>query len=179
MQLSQQKGEPILVQIADNLSVQLHPIPQHEFLMSTKQVAEAYGVSVKAIGGQKQRNEFVEGTHFFIHDELQNVVLRGRETVSKVKRLYFTKRGVVRMGFFLTGQRAELVRTWAENALIEKLEGVPVPSGQNARVESKSKLPAAKPTPQYDRELLDIIIAMDDSKTRLKLYGKLKKGGLL
>ena len=61
--------------------------------MSTKDVAEGYGLNEKSVSAVKQRNldEFQEGKHF---------VTTSTERGSG-KKLMWTKRGVVRLGFFI------------------------------------------------------------------------------
>ena len=174
-----QSKEPIKVQIVDNLSVQITPDSKYEFLITTNELAAAYGVTEKAIRAQKSRNEFVDGIHFF--QSLQNVA-RGN---LKYNRTFYTKRGMIRMGFFVKSERAEQVRNWAENALMKELES----GGQTSLhldIVPTVKPVIAKPakvvqsaTPQYDRELVEILVGIADAKTRTTLFTKLKKGGLL
>ncbi len=56
----------INLQVTEGLSVALLPNLTHEFLMTTKEVAQGYGTSKYAIYKAFQRNssEMIEGKHF-------------------------------------------------------------------------------------------------------------------
>jgi len=103
------------LQVTEGLAVAIIPDSNHEFLMSSKDVAVGYGVSEGNVRNQLHRNkdEFREGKHFgtavcFSNSELQSV--------------HWTKRGIVRLGFFIKSERARLFRDWAEDLIIEKVE---------------------------------------------------------
>lgn len=172
MLLNQQK-EPIVVQITDGLSVHLTPHVKHVFLMSTAQVAEAYDVNESAIRRHKSNKEFIEGIHF--------VSVTNRNAQAQKfgqSSILYTKRGVIRLGFFIKSVQAQQVRQWAEDALFEKLES---PKSHQMvlplqPIDNRSNL--AYP-PQYDRELVELLVKIDSKLVRTKLFTKLKKGGLL
>ena len=181
--LLNQSNEPIKVQITDEIAVTILPNQEHEFLITSTELASTYGVTDKALSHHKTRNEFVEGVHFFKIRVLQNGDTEGRLRNLTYNRIFWTKRGVVRMGFLLNSPRAKLIRDWAESALIEKLQGIPVESKQQFILPDVIAVKPAKPiervTPEYDRELVEILVGIEDAKTRTKLFTKLKKGGLL
>lgn len=172
MQSNQSKAEPITVQINPSISAQLIPNQEHEFFMSTKQMSEAYGVSEKNIHEHKSKREFVENIHFVTTSKNGS-----GSTANLGKKILWTKRGIIRMGFFIKSKQAEQVRQWAEDALFEKLENKPQQLALALTpVDNRSNL--AYP-PQYDRELVALLVRIPSQRDRTRLYNKLKKGGLL
>jgi hypothetical protein len=100
-----------------SLTIQVRPDETHEWFMETKLVAEGYEVSIDAILAHKKRNaeEFEEGRHFLTADKLSVVG-------QKPNQIYWTKRGVIRLGFFIKSERARLFRDWAEDLIIRELD---------------------------------------------------------
>ncbi|GGK91590.1 hypothetical protein [Deinococcus radiotolerans] len=95
--------------------VVLTPDPTHEFTATTEQVALGYGVSPSTIREQKRSNgeEFVEGKHFL---SVRNPDARPGQGAQQVT--LWTKRGIVRLGFFIRSARARLFRDMAEDLVI-------------------------------------------------------------
>ena len=106
-----EKGEK-MVQVAFS-GITLHVIESqdHQFLLSTKDVASGYGVSVSSIRNHKNvyQDEFVEGKHFIIDLSYNNT-----------PKTYWTKRGIVRLGFFIKSKQAKAFRDWAEDYIVNK-----------------------------------------------------------
>jgi len=94
----------------NDIEIEVQPDSQHDWLLSTKDVAEGYGLNEKSVSAVKQRNldEFQEGKHF---------VTTSTERGSG-KKLMWTKRGVVRLGFFIKTPMAKEFRDWAENYIV-------------------------------------------------------------
>jgi len=99
MQLVNVTGENIEIE-EDNI---------HSFLIDTKNVAIGFGTSSNNIRVNKKNNslEFIEGKHFIF--EYNN---------KKQKRMLWTKKGIVRLGFFIKSQRAKQFRDWAEDFIL-------------------------------------------------------------
>ncbi|WP_255417855.1 BRO family protein [Sulfuricurvum sp. IAE1] len=96
----------------NELTVEVVPNEEHEWLLSTKDVAEGYGLTPDAVRMAKNRNqdEFEEGKHYVTDRyESQN----GRPSTM------WTKRGVVRLGFFIKTPMAKEFRDWAEDYIID------------------------------------------------------------
>lgn len=93
--------------------VVLTPDPLHEFTATTEQVALGYGVSSEAIRSLKSRREeeLLEGKHW--------VAVANRNAAGTVT--LWTKRGIVRLGFFIRSARARLFRDMAEDLVIGQL----------------------------------------------------------
>lgn len=98
----------------------------HEFLLSSKEVALGYGVNTETIRQTKARNkdELYEGKHFmsgsyFSRDKMSQLNV----TANNVdKQTFWTKRGLVRLGFFIKSQRAKKFRDWCEDLIIEEMQ---------------------------------------------------------
>jgi hypothetical protein len=119
MRISQEESKKELtVQVNDDLSVTIMQDPTHEFLMSTQQVAQSYDVSDSVIRDHKRKyaDELIEGKHWF------SSVYKIDAGNLSTKRILWTKRGVVRLGFFIKSGRAMMIRDWAENYLVGVLE---------------------------------------------------------
>lgn len=109
--------------VAENLIVTVEPSKEHEFLMTTDEVAKGYGVAGNTIRTHKlaHQEELIEGKHFIT---VENTKMNGvgktdsdRESATYKKTLW-TKRGIVRLGFFIKSERAKLFRDWAEDLVI-------------------------------------------------------------
>jgi hypothetical protein len=107
------------LQVTEGLTVTVLPDSNHEFLMSTKEVAHGYGVHPDTIRSQKRHynDEFIEGKHFISNVQILHVASSGSS-----RGTFWTKRGIVRLGFFIKSDRARLFRDWAEDLVINKLE---------------------------------------------------------
>jgi hypothetical protein len=99
------------------LEIEVLPDQAHEFLLTTAEVAKGYGVSIENIRSQKSNHadELIEDIHFInnmtFFDGKQN-----RKTT------FWTKRGVIRLGFFIKSERAKKFRDWSENLIIDVIE---------------------------------------------------------
>lgn len=100
-----------------NIEMEVRPDDAHEWLLESALVAEGYGVTTDAIRQHKSRNadEFVEGKHF---TTVTNSHGGGNVTM-------WTKKGVVRLGFFIRSERAKAFRDWAEDLIINQLQRKP------------------------------------------------------
>lgn len=105
-------GTLLPMTVMEGVTVNVLPNGEHEFLMSMKDVAIGYGTSEYAIRQAKIRNEheLIEGKHYvaavtYCHSAPHN-------------KVYWTKRGIIRLGFFIKSERAKLFRDWAEELVI-------------------------------------------------------------
>ena len=110
--------ELIKVEISDELVVEVQPNVEHEWLLSSKDVAEGYGLSASGLRSCKSENsdELEEGKHYV------------RITDAKGQPLYWTKEGVVMLGFFIKTPTAKEFRRWASNFIVEKSKEPKAPS---------------------------------------------------
>lgn len=109
--------------VADNLTVTVEPSKEYEFLMTTNEVAKGYGVAGNTVRKHKieHQEELIEGKHFIM---VENTKMNGatksssdRESAT-YKQTLWTKRGIVRLGFFIKSERAKFFRDWAEDLVI-------------------------------------------------------------
>lgn len=115
--------ETMQLSVSENLQVVVMPDKEHEFLMTTQQVAIGYGVSIKTIRKHltEHADELIENKHF----------LKGATNSSHLAKnaqpnqIYWTKRGIVRLGFFIKSEKAKLFRDWAEDLVIFVSESKP------------------------------------------------------
>lgn len=127
--------------------VVLTPDPAHEFTATTEQVALGYGVSASTIRDHKANRpeELVEGKHWVVGvidtpGGQQNLTL-------------WTKRGIVRLGFFIRSARARLFRDMAEDLVLGQLEGAQEP-GADALISARG---IAEATGQDHRAALRLV----------------------
>ncbi|QNM87322.1 hypothetical protein [Aliarcobacter cryaerophilus] len=104
----------IKVEISDELVVEVQPHVEHEWLLSTADVAEGYGLSISGVQKVKDRylEELEEGKHWVLGQTVSK--LGGRPTTM------WTKKGVIRLGFLIKTPLAKQFRDWAEDFIIKK-----------------------------------------------------------
>jgi predicted transcriptional regulator len=112
--MTDRKNTQMNLTVIDGLQVAVLPNTDHEFLMTTKEVALGYGVTDYNIRQHKlqHQTELIEGKHFVIAVSIPN---GGNIPHNAV---LWTKRGIVRLGFFIKSERAKLFRDWAEELII-------------------------------------------------------------
>lgn len=173
--VQQNKSKAMSLTVTDGLTVTVLPNADHEFLMTTREVASGYGTTKYAIQQAYHRNntELVEGKHF-----VKGVDILSTPSMQPNATLW-TKRGIVRLGFFIKSQRARMFRDWAEELIIR------VEETQRQLFEAEVKNPARqlKPRRNHNRltqERLANILAdvcyIDDKDLRLRITNKLMGG---
>lgn len=100
------------VALQDGTALALQPHPTHYFLMPTEEVAKGYGVAQRVIRDHKRNHadELREGTHWVV-DKI--VTLGGEQSAT-----FWTRQGVIRLGFFIKSPQARQFRDWAEDYLL-------------------------------------------------------------
>ena len=86
----------------------------HEFLLSNKDIAIGYGCSIQTIRSHLKNHseELKEGKHWIKKDVLTK---GGTQSVT-----HWTKKGIVRLGFFIKSERAKKFRDWAEDYIVNQ-----------------------------------------------------------
>ena len=89
----------IAIKFQDDVQLNFMLDDKHEFLLTTKEVALGYGVNSEAIRQTKRRHldELIENKHFISVTKCNGNPRAGiphNET-------YWTKRGIIRLGFFI------------------------------------------------------------------------------
>lgn len=99
-----------------DINLEVIPDKSHEWLLDSAMVADGYGITESALRKQKSRNaeDLKEGKHWVG----QNV-----PTSSGVQnKTFWTKKGVIRLGFFVKSEKAKQFRDWAEDLILRVLD---------------------------------------------------------
>lgn len=108
----------------------VRPDAEHEYVLETSLVAQGYGVNPGTIRDHKRlhADELTEGKHFVTVEKPgdENIVAgqkHGNPTIT-----LWTKRGIIRLGFFIRSERAKRFRDMAEDLIIGTARIHPIPS---------------------------------------------------
>ena len=103
----------IVVEV-EGKALQLRKDRKHDWTMPTKDVAAGYGVSEDVIRKHKERHEdeLIEGKHWLPS------VTKSHAGNMQIKSTIWTKRGVMRLGFFIKSEPAKKFRDWAEEFIL-------------------------------------------------------------
>jgi hypothetical protein len=131
--------------------------------MPTKDVALGYGISAGTIRKHQERyaDEFKEGQHF-----VKGATISHTLTNVQPHSIFWTKQGIIRLGFFIKSERAKLFRDWAESVILN----VTAPSVQLPQVTRRKH---NRLTTSRMVEILADIAKIDDKSLRLSLISKL------
>jgi len=175
MSVKKNEHEAICLEVTEGLKVTVLPDSNHEFLMSTKEIAAGYGVTEYNIRRHKleHSHELLEGKHF-----MSNVSIPHAAAPGTSRGTLWTKRGIVRLGFFIKSERAKLFRDWAEELII-KFNERPDLFGQ-----VQKPLVRSLPKPRNHNRLTHLrllgimsdVCRIDDKDLRISLTEKLMKG---
>ena len=159
----QNNGKAMTLSVNNDLSVTIIQQEGSEWLMSTEDVAMGYGVRRQTVDSHKSNHheELKEGIHF----------IKGAETFGTLAnaqphKVYWTKAGVIRLGFFIKSQRAKMFRDWAEQIVL----AVTAPNVQLPKASRRNHNRLSK-----DRlvEILSLVALVDDKEVRTALVQKL------
>ncbi len=168
---TEEKAGKLQMQVTDGLQVAVYPNHQHEFLLPTKEVALGYDVSPYTVRRHKQlqKTELIEGKHFLSNVQILNGAKGGAS-----KGTMWTKRGIVRLGFFIKSERAKLFRDWAEDLIIK------VDEHQDLFGQIMSKPLALPKKRNHNRltqarlvDLMSDVVRIENSEIRLSITKKL------
>lgn len=156
-------GKTVTLNVADGLNVTVIRDESTQWLMSSNDVANGYGVSRQTIDSHKSNHddEIKIGIHFVKGAEIFGT-LGGKQP----HQIYWTKAGVVRLGFFIKSERAKLFRDWAESVVLAvSAPPVDLPKAirRNHNRLSKDRLV----------EILSLVALVDDKEVRTALVQKL------
>lgn len=162
------------LKVTDEVTVKIIPDENHEFLMSMKEVAIGYGTSEYSIRQAKSRNssELIHGKHF-----VSAVTICHGEPKAPHNKIYWTKRGIVRLGFFIKSRQARLFRDWAEELVISKLE-----AGRQTTLLPQEQKALPRPrrhnrlTPERLVSIMADVAAIDNREVRMSITNKLMGG---
>lgn len=160
----------IQMQVTAEIAVTVRPHDEHEFLMTTKEVAKGYGISEYTLRRHKMEHplELHERKHFFTAVQ----ILNGDKSIPHNSTLW-TKRGIIRLGFFIKSKQAIMFRDWAEDLIISTLQNAenflqPIPLIQEKKPRNHNRI-----TQDRMISILSDIARIDDRELRLSLVTKL------
>lgn len=106
----------IAIKFQDDVQLNFMLDDKHEFLLTTKEVALGYGTSTENVRVHKHGNkeEFIENKHFIT---VRNSNANPKAGIPHQQTLW-TKRGIIRLGFFIKSERAKKFRDWCEDLII-------------------------------------------------------------
>jgi len=162
-------GNLLPMTVTEGVTVKVLPNTQHEYLMTTKEVATGYGVTKYSVFKTLDRHvdELIEGKHF-----VKGVYVLSTPTIQPNSILWI-KKGIVRLGFFIRSERAKLFRDWAEELIIKLDEQLNL---FNEPVKTKH-LPEKRNHNRITQERLVDLLAdvcrIDDKELRLSITNKL------
>ncbi|MGC4130174.1 MAG: hypothetical protein QM564_11600 [Bergeyella sp.] len=153
------------LRVTDGLTVAVLQHQAHEFIMPTKDVALGYGVSAGTIRMTQLRHfdELIEGKHF-----IKGVTFCDTLTGIQPRAVYWTKAGVVRLGFFVKSERAKMFRDWAENVILQTITPKLPANLPNIKKRKHNRL-----TQERMISILADVAKIDDKALRLSLIEKL------
>ena len=140
--------------------------------MSTNEVAKGFGVAGGTVRSHKLEHigELVEGKHFVTGVGKTNAF--GKQTVAT----YWTKRGIVRLGFFIKSERAKMFRDWAEDLVVKKMDEAHQTQTQVRQLALFPEVPKRAHNRLTKDRLVDIlsdVARIEDKAIRLSLIDKL------
>lgn len=139
----------------------------HEFLLTSKEVALGYGVNSATIRRHKQNqsDELIKGKHWVV----QNMNTLG----GTQKQTLWTKRGLVRLGFFIKSARAKKFRDWCEDLILKESTGhhdTTIPFNDKDQIAFHEKYHCFNPNAEF---------FIEHSKTRAKAFMCSRHGFLI
>lgn len=161
--------------VTNGLDVIVIPSQKHEFLMTTKEVALGYGVSIKTVLSHRvlHKEELTEGKHLVHASDIFNSGCKsGSYQTPPDNRIFWTKRGIVRLGFFIKSERARMFRDWAEELIIRIDEAKDLFS-EVVPIAKSSKRRHNRLTQDRMVSILTDIAKIEDKELRLSLIEKL------
>lgn len=169
--------EKVLEHVSDNLSVEIMPDEKFEFLMSTNETAKGFGVSGNTVRRHKMEHadELIEGKHFITSVQKMNSGCKSVDNLQN-KQILWTKRGIVRLGFFIKSERAKMFRDWAEDLVVNKIDEayqVQVQVQQLSLFPEPVKRAHNRLTKERLVDILADVAKIDDKALRLSLVDKL------
>lgn len=163
----------LTLQVTDGLTVAVIQDQKFEFLMPTKDVALGYGVADATVRSHmnQQKQELLENVHFVKGVQKTNTlsssvgISNARTENLQTNQTYWTKAGVIRLGFFIKSERAKLFRDWAEQIILTVT--APAIELPKATKRNHNRL-----TPDRLLEMALDFAEVEDKELRLRLINK-------
>jgi len=162
--------------VTEGVTVNVLPNETHEYVMDSGQVAQGYGITKYNIRQHllQHPDELVEGKHYVKGVSIPNTPTK------QPNQVWWTKRGIIRLGFFIKSERAKLFRDWAEELIIKVDEFV----AQGAVIMPQKALPKKRNHNRLTSErlirLLTLTHRIDNAELRNEIVEQLMgEGGAL
>lgn len=174
--MNEKETKAISLAVTEDLTVRVIPSEQHEFIMTTYTVAKGYETNEKAIryAASKHQLEPIENQHYVKGSQILGTLGKNMQP----HQIYWTKAGVIRLGFFIKSERARLFRDWAEK-LILKVDEQKDLFGNSVIAMRQPKALHNRLTHDRIIDLMTDVCEIEDKDLRLRIVSKLTKGGAL
>lgn len=174
MTSEKENQQVVTLQVTDGLTVAVIQNQAHEFLMPIKDVALGYGVSSGTIRRHimEQSTELLYGKHYVKGVHILNT-LSERVANFQPHAIYWTKAGIVRLGFFIKSERAKMFRDWAEGVILQALAPQLPAELPPVRKRNHNRL-----SPDRLLDIMADVCMIQDSELRIRIANKLKGGAL-
>lgn len=180
------KDRTLSIAVTNDLFVKVIPDARHYFLMTTNQVTVAYQISydnAKKIMADYD-SEFIEGVHFIRGGApIGGTVKTGgaiQPDKAKSSQIFWTKAGVIRLGFFIKSQNDKLIREWADR-LILSVERPPS-LYNSATIQIQEKVAETPHNPLTLKNIMSIIAdvcEIQDEALKARILSKLTGEGVI
>lgn len=132
----------------EDVDLDVQSDPTHGWLMSNAAVESGFGVPEGTVRSTKSRHEadLVEGKHFV--KVLVAASVAPARGVPRQPKVMWTKRGVIRLGFHLDGDRARRFRDFAEDLVVEAM----APTFAIPQTYAEALMAAAQLAAEVDRQ---------------------------
>ena len=159
--------ENLIMTVADGLSVVVIPSTDHEFLMTTKDVALGYDINESSLRSHLHRykDDIIENKHFIKGVAICNTL--DKKASIQPHQIFWTKAGVVRLAMFIKSERAKLFRDWVEQLVLNYIE---------KKLPTLPSAPKNKHNRLTQDRLLDImndVCRIEDTELRMAIANKL------
>jgi len=118
----------------------------------------------------RHADELIEGKHF-----VKGVTICHTLANAQPNQVFWTKRGIVRLGFFIKSERARLFRDWAEELIINISEQ-PTLFSQPVQKQLPEKRKHNRLTQERLSDILADVCRIDDREIRMSITNKLMGG---
>lgn len=152
------------MQLSEGVSLRVIPSNEHEFLIPTNDVAKGYGIAGNTLRYHmyNRKDELKEGVHI-----IKGVCLTNTLRNAQPNQVFWTKQGVIRVGFFIQSERAKKFRDWVEvlvvNSMVKKTTNLPKVATRNHNRLSKDRL----------LDIMTDVCLIKDNELRVRIANKL------
>lgn len=162
------------ITVMEGVTVTVLPNPKHEYVMDSAQVASGYGVTKYNIRQHllQHSDELIEGKHYVKGVSISNTPTK------QPNQIWWTKRSIVRLGFFIKSERAKLFRNSMEELVIKNEEQRNL--SDNPVTIPVKHLPAKRQINRLDRDrlirLLTLTNHIENTELRISITNELTGG---